>query len=211
MKKYNSAVFYGDSITKGTYTKDGDPMPMRIADPCYCDIVAKKLGVKNYENFGINGVSYSNASNVMTEEAFCNRVDDCKTADVIFVAFGTNDYGTDVPIGQTGDNTTLTFFGAVDYCLKTLKARAPLSDIYVLLPLPRLDENKPNKSGFTLDDYRNAITKVGKKYGVTVIDGKKLPVNPSDENDKQNIIFDGTHFNDCGHKLIADLILEYIK
>lgn len=211
MKKYNSAVFYGDSITKGTYTKEGDSMPMRIANPAYCDIVAKKLGVKNYENFGVNGVSYSNASKVMTDEAFCNRVDDCKTADEIFVAFGTNDYGTDVPIGKSGDNTTLTFFGAVDYCLKTLKARAPLSDIYVLLPLPRVDENKPNKSGFTLDDYRKAITEVGKKYGVTIIDGKKLPVNPSNENDKQNIIFDGTHFNDYGHKLIADLILEYIK
>ena len=186
-------------------------MPMRIANPAYCDIVAKKLGVKNYENFGVNGVSYSNASKVMTDEAFCNRVDDCKTADEIFVAFGTNDYGTDVPIGKSGDNTTLTFFGAVDYCLKTLKARAPLSDIYVLLPLPRVDENKPNKSGFTLDDYRKAIAEVGKKYGVTIIDGKKLPVNPSNEKDKQNIIFDGTHFNDYGHKLIADLILEYIK
>lgn len=210
MKKYKKIVFYGDSITKGTYTEEGAQIPMCIASPAYPEIVSKELEAENFINYGTNGISYSKASRIMTEASFYNTVEKCELGDAIFVALGTNDYGTDVPLGDAGEEDGMTFFGAADFCLGKLKARSPESDVFVLLPLPRSDQNKPNRAGFVLDDYRNALVSIAKKYGEIVIDGGKLPVDPANAADKRKYIFDGTHINEAGHRLLARFILDEI-
>ena len=209
-KKYKKIVFYGDSITKGTYTQEGDPMPMRIVCPSYSDIVGNALG-EIVKNFGMNGLSFSSASSVLPERAFCNSVEKCELGNCIFVAFGTNDYGTDVPLGKPSDKSGETFFGAVDFCLKTIKKRSAESDVFIILPLPRLNENKPNTKGFVLQNYRNAIVIVAERYGVNVINGAELNIKPENAEDKEKIIFDGTHINSLGHAMLADLILQEIN
>lgn len=209
-KKYKKIVFYGDSITKGTYTQEGDHMPMRIVCPSYSDIVGNALG-EIVKNFGMNGLSFSSASSVLPERAFCNSVEKCELGNCIFVAFGTNDYGTDVPLGKPSDKSGETFFGAVDFCLKTIKKRSAESDVFIILPLPRLNENKPNAKGFVLQNYRNAIVIVAERYGVNVINGAELNIKPENAEDKEKIIFDGTHINSLGHAMLADLILQEIN
>lgn len=210
MKKYNKIVFYGDSITRGTYTDEGDNMPASIAIPSFPELVAKKLQAESFKNNGKNGISFSSASCVQPEIAFCNTINESELGDAVFIAFGTNDYGTDVPIGNIDDKEGNTFFGAVNYCLNNLKIRSPQSDIFVILPLPRLNQEKPNKAGFKLDDYRNALKQTATKYGAIVIDGGKVPINPSNKTDKHNYIFDGTHINEEGHKLFARFIIDAI-
>lgn len=210
MKKYKKIVFYGDSITRGTYTSEGDNMPASIATPAFPELVAKKLDAESFKNNGKNGISFSSASCVQPEIAFCNTVNQSELGDAVFIAFGTNDYGTDVPLGNIEDNSSNTFFGAVNYCLNNLKSRSPQSDLFVILPLPRLNQEKPNKVGFKLDDYRNALKQAAIKYGATVIDGGKVPINPASEADKRSYIFDGTHINEAGHKLFARFITDAI-
>lgn len=210
MKKYKKIVFYGDSITKGTYTEEGASAPMCVAAPAYPEIVSKELQAESFINYGTNGISFSKASSVMTESAFYNTVEGCELGDAIFVALGTNDYGTDVPLGDAATEDGMTFCGAANFCLGNLRTRAADSDIFVLLPLPRLNQEKPNKAGFVLDDYRNALRSIAEKYGTVVIDGGKLPVDPTSEKDKREYIFDGTHINEAGHGLLARLILNAI-
>lgn len=210
-KTYSKAVFYGDSITRGTYTAPGDEAPMHVASPCYAELVAAGLKTKTFINYGTNGISYSAASSVLPEQSLIKTIANFETGDAIFVALGTNDYGTDVPLGKLYDNGENTFYGAATGVLKYLKAKAPRADIYVILPLPRLNENVKNKAGFALNDYRNALKEVAKVCAVNVIDGSKLAINPAKTNDKNNYILDGTHINEAGHKLLAELILSEIN
>lgn len=209
-KTYVKAVFYGDSITRGTYTRKGDPMPMRIANPCYAQLVAAGLNVKKFINYGTNGISFSAASSVLPESSLIKTVANFETGDAIFIAVGTNDYGTDVPLGKFGDDGENTFYGAVSGVLKRLKEKSPRADVYVILPLPRLSENVKNKAGFVLNDYRNALKRVAEGCFVKVIDGSKLNINPENAEDRNNYIFDGTHINEVGHKMLAELILANI-
>ncbi len=48
----------GDSITKGTYTGEEDTRPASIANPCFAELIGKRLGF-TIKNYGINGVSIS--------------------------------------------------------------------------------------------------------------------------------------------------------
>ena len=210
-KTYAKAVFYGDSITYGVYTREGDPCPMQMASPCYAELVAAGLKTKAFVNHGISGISYSSASSVLPESALCKTVSGFDIGDAVFIAAGTNDYGTDVPLGKNFDTGENTFYGAVYNVLKEVKNRAPRADVFVILPIPRKGESVKNKAGYALEDYRTALRIVAARMGVNVIDGSKLGINPESEADAKKYIFDGTHINTAGHKMYADLILSAIE
>lgn len=80
----------------------------------------------------------------------------------------------------------------------------------MVLPINRQVDGK-NAKGYTLNDYRKALTAVADRYNLKVIDGTRLPFNPKDEKDRERYIFDGLHPNEEGHKLYADLLFNQIK
>ena len=203
IKKATRLITLGDSITAGTYFNEQGCF---ISAPNYASLLKKFFNATILENRAISGTSYSAISKVMTEFAFSKICSDINGGDVIVVSYGTNDYGTNVELGNSLDTDDVSFYGAVDYCLRIIKENNPKAEIIVVLPFPRLNENQPNEKGYILNDYREAIRYKAEKLGLMVVDGSKLSINPSNESDKENYIFDGVHFNEDGQKKIAELI-----
>ena len=203
IKKATRLITLGDSITAGTYFNERGCF---ISAPNYASLLKKFFNATILENRAISGTSYSATSKVMTEFAFSKICSDINGGDVIVVAYGTNDYGTNVELGNSLDTDDVSFYGAVDCCLRVIKENNSKAEIIVVLPFPRLNENQPNEKGYILNDYRNAIRFKAEKLGLMVVDGSKLSINPSNESDKENYIFDGVHFNEDGQKKIAELI-----
>ena len=204
LKKVKRLITVGDSITVGTYfTADGGCF---ISAPNYAMRLKELLCADVLENRAISGVSYSATSPVMSDFAIATYCADIVGGDNIIVAAGTNDYGTNVVLGEPTDTEDVSFYGAVDYCLRTIKKNNPGAEMIVVLPLTRRDENIPNKAGFTLNDYRAAIAYKAQLLGALIVDGSKLPINPNDEKDTQDYIYDGVHFNEQGHEIIAEFI-----
>ncbi len=202
-------ITMGDSITVGTYTAPGQEAPMSIAHPNYTDLLQAALGCEEMENYGMNGTSASNSSDVAPEEALCIRCVKYRDADYVVIAIGTNDFGTNVELGKPEDSEKETFYGALRVIFSTVKENNPNAKIVVLSPLPRIDE-EPNKKGYILDDYRNALKQRAAEWEFVFVDGRQLPICPTDPTHKEKYIFDGVHFNEDGHKFIAELLLRHI-
>lgn len=200
-------VFFGDSITVGTYTAVGEESPQRIAKPNYAEIIKEFFGCE-IENLALNGTPFSSTSSVNPQYAICKRINEVSYADIIFVAGGTNDYGTSVELGDEKDSTDVSFYGAVNLSFNLLKNKA--KKIFVITPIPRLDDGK-NEKGYTLLDYRGVLAVLTKKYGYKLINGENLPINPKNEDDKYKYIFDGVHLSPEGHKVYADYVINKIK
>ncbi|MBQ8230218.1 MAG: SGNH/GDSL hydrolase family protein [Clostridia bacterium] len=199
-------VFLGDSITVGTYTAVGETSPQRIAKPNYVEILKEHFSWQ-VENLAFNGTPYSSTSSVHSQYAICKRVEEISCADIVFVAGGTNDYGTSVELGKETDEEDVSFFGAVNIVFKLLKNKA--KKVVVITPIPRLREEE-NSKGYTLSDYRRALAVLARKYGYQVIDGQGLPIRPWDEEHKLKYMFDGVHLSIEGHQMYAEYILEQI-
>ena len=204
-------VFLGDSITRGTFTKVGDHAPLSLANPNFADLVSEKLFVSDYRNYGLNGISYSATSPVNSGDAVANLCQRVKSFDMVIIAGGTNDYGTDVEIGSYLDTEDVSFCGAVRKTLSVLKEKEPNGKIVVVLPIPRQNERIQNKKGYSLQDYRNVLGKMAEEYGCILVHGERLGVNPDKEQDRMQYIYDGTHLNEEGHVMYADLIYFEIK
>jgi len=87
-------------------------------------------------------------------------------AELIWIAYGTNDYNQNVPIGTEADTTNGTFYGAMAAGLTKLRALNPTAKIAFLTPIYRgkaysapkdWTEEGPNTLGITVAPYRAAI------------------------------------------------------
>ncbi len=200
-------VVIGDSISVGTFTDKsiGQTGPGSIASPNFAEYVQSMIGADELENYGVNGISYCSLSPVNSHLALTKTYGKIQDADVILIAAGTNDYGTHVELGQKEDREDSSFYGAVDFVLRNIKENNPQAKIYVILPIPRLDD-WANQKGYTLEQYREAIEYKAALYGLFVIDGRKLPVNPKIEEEMLRFMDDGVHPNQLGHKLYAEMV-----
>ena len=203
--------FFGDSITVGTYTSPNSTYPDAIAAKGYTHYISEYFECEEMHNHAINGISYSSTSTVNSVYAIVHLINNIKDAELIFFAGGTNDYGTDVEIGNANDTEDVSFYGALNITFKTAKEKNPNAKIYVLSPIPRLNENQPNKKGYVLDDYRNALQAKAVEYGFFFIDGSLLEIYPDKEEDKATYILDGTHLNEAGHEKLAEFIIKNIE
>lgn len=205
-------VFLGDSITRGTFTdkEKGESAPLSVASPNFAEYLEKMLGATEMINYGFNGISYCSCSPVNADKALSKTYMEVKDADVIIIAAGTNDYGTNVELGLKEDDQDTSFYGAVDVVLSGIKRNNPDAEIYVILPIPRRNEGV-NERGYVLDDYRSALEYKAKIYGLHIIDGRKIAIDPEKEEDLMLYMDDGLHPNNRGHKLYADMVYAQIK
>lgn len=52
----------------------------------------------------------------------------------------------------------------------------------------------------------------GNEHGIPVLNlYDKQGINPNIANDKETYITNGVHFNDMGHKLIADCLMDFLR
>ena len=199
--------FLGDSITEGALAS--------CVEKNYVYLVGKMLNAE-VRNYGISGTRIAKQivpSDILKHDLYyASRVKDMsRSADFVFVMGGTNDFGHgDAPFGKIGNKKPDTFCGAVADLIKTLLKYYDKDKIVFIPPLRRLDEdnmygdgNPKNAPRNPLSEYRKALIEICNLNGVAVLD-------MTDEIGF-DLLADGLHPNDEGHRLIAELIVDYIK
>ena len=219
-KKLNGKTvnFMGDSITQGS----GGDIGGSVVDHPYPSIIEDNTGC-NSNNYGIAGSTLSgdgSTHNTVNDaiigfQPMCNRLNlMSSSADVNIIFGGTNDALADrqVPLGEFGDTTNLTFYGGLDIICKYLLNNFPKKTNLFIVPLQRHSQNTGNIYGKKLIDYVNAIKEVAGSYGLPVLDlyhnGGGTPLNSTW---KTNNMPDGTHPNQSYYYDLANKIEDFIN
>ena len=159
-KKIN---FLGDSITEGLGTTNTENR--------FTDILARKYGAI-CRNYGISGTRIAKPKD-SKENNFCTRVETMSDdADMVIVFGGTNDFGTEIPLGTMSDCIQSTFYGALHVLLTSLINKYIASRIIIITPLHRSDCEKSHigernigtANNLTLKNYVEVIREVAEYY-----------------------------------------------
>lgn len=210
---FNSAktVAYGDSITYGAYTAEGDSCPASRAEKRWIELTCEHFGIKDLINYGESGISISATSNVQTDRALILQYSRMEDASLVFIACGTNDFGTNVVLGTPDDKEDGTFYGAVNALCRGLREKYSESGIIFVTPIPRKEQDK-NELGLSLDDYRKAIVEVaGERYGFTIVHGDKVDMDIRSEEFLKKYMLDGTHPSPEAHLIYADSVISQLE
>ena len=202
-KKIN---FIGDSITEGVGAS--------CYENCYVARFAALTGAQ-VRNYGIGGTRFARRrephENPRFDLDFCGRyaqMDD--DADIIVVFGGTNDYGHgDAPLGQMGDRSVWSFYGACHTLFSGLIEKYPDKLIVVMTPMHRtteLDKNPP------LRDFVYAEREVAEFYSIPVLDlWSNLGICARVPVQKELYFKDNVHPNDAGHEKIAYTLKRFLE
>ena len=206
--------FLGDSITEGV----GASTP----DTCYVEVLRRMYNPAQARNYGIGGTRIAPQKEASIDpqwdKDFCGRyqamADD---ADIVVVFGGTNDFGHGLaPFGTVGDTTPATFCGACDTLYKGLKQKYPQAAIVVVTPIHRNNENDPRGDGYKpvgplLAEYVDAIMQIAAANSLPVLDLFHGQRTCKDGTLTPDMFPDGLHPNDTGHKILAELIGDYLQ
>lgn len=204
-------MFYGDSITYGAYTGENDSCPASMVEKCWCNIVGERLGLREITNYSESGISISSTSSVRSEASVsCNYMKMRDDADLIFIAAGTNDFGTEVAEGNYSDTTDVSFTGALRVLCSGLRKKYPAGEIFFITPIDRFD--RVGKNGSLLELYREIIKMIaGDEFGFKIINGGAFGFTASDPEFRKKYMNDGVHPNSEGHKIYADGVLKALS
>lgn len=201
-KKIN---FLGDSLTHG---------PGNDNINSYTTFLANEYGCTT-RNYGIIGstIQYDEDRNPM-----CVRYADMDNdADIVAFMGGTNDYWNNKPLGQFGDTTYDTFYGALDVLISGLIAKYPTAFVYAVTPPhgygPNFTGETKTNAG-SMQDIADAVKQVAAKYSILVLDvfnaGGLYP-KISAQADVYYNSSDGVHLTVAGQKRLANLHATFIK
>lgn len=154
-KKWNA---YGDSITSHNYG--------------YRSIIAANVGSITVRNYGLSGrslASRGNPDDTTYPPAVTDYVNMNNDADIITIFLGTNDFGSQVPLGLPSSTTITEFYGALNVLSLGLLEKFPGKKICYITPLQR------NVAGDSLlsipiTDYVNAIKIIAAKFSIPCLD-----------------------------------------
>lgn len=209
--------FLGDSITYGHGLEQSDFR--------FSDILKKKYSLKASNNYGISGTRIAKQitpkpNSYEDYKDFCSRFLEMeRCADIIVVLGGVNDYQHgDAPMGMLSDNTPETFCGALHFLYSNLKKEYFNSKIIIATPLHMVGDTKKGgrypdiKEPFILEDYVNQIKKTAEYYEFAVLDlFSYSDLDPNQNEIKLEYMPDGIHPNAKGHKVIAELLGEFLE
>ncbi len=212
--------FLGDSITEGQGVEN-------VAENRYDNRLKKMLGLKEVFNYGIGGTRIAHQTRPSEKPrydlCFCGRAYNLNPdADLIMVYGGINDFiHGDAPVGEWGDTTPATFYGGVDFLMNFLITNYPNSKVVFCTPARcayhdrdyGLPSDRPEKRADAkpVRFYGEVIMRTAEKYNIPVLDlYEKLPLDPMIADIKEKYTADGLHFNDDGHKFLAETIAEFL-
>lgn len=207
--------FLGDSITEGAGASRHEN--------AYCMVIEREYEAI-CQNYGIGGTriakQHTPSDNPRFDMDFCSRVEDMDAdADIVVVFGGTNDFGHgDAPLGSMSDRTPDTFYGALHTLYRSLIEKYPESQIVVLTPLHRHDEDNPHGEGKKpqdsplLKEYVDVIREVAEYYSLPILDlYKESGLQPNVPIINEKYFADGLHPNDEGHKILARKIANFLQ
>ena len=213
--------FLGDSITEGVGVTDCE-------NNRYDRVILRECGLKAANNYGIGGTRLAHqiqsSDKPRYDLCFCGRAYDLDpAADVIVVYGGVNDFiHGDAPFGAEGDKTPATFCGGVEFLMTLLQETYPNATIVFMTParmrfFELCDTQVSQRPGKQLDAkplaaYVDVIKAAGERHNIPVLDlYTKLPIDPKIEEDAAQYTVDGLHFNDAGHAVLADCLIEFLN
>ncbi len=213
--------FLGDSITEGVGVSD-------IPNNRYDNVLKRKCNLKGVHNYGIGGTRIAHqrkpSEKPRHDLCFCGRAYDLNPeADVIVVYGGVNDFfHGDAPIGTPKDSTPATFYGAVEFLMNLLQTTYQDKRIVFLTPAhcckDDVTDKKPSPRGtkgpdaMPLVDYVNIIVEKGEQHGIPVLNlYENLGIDPNNQADSEAYTIDGLHFNDAGHAILADCLIQFLE
>lgn len=210
--KGKKIAFLGDSITEGV----GASKP----ENRFTDVFGRLSGAKVY-NHGIGGTRIAPQRDNRGERwdlDFILRADEIEQdADAIVIFGGTNDFGHgDAPMGEFGDKTPDTFYGALYVLFGKMIERCPLAQFVVMTPLHRMSEDEIiNERGLPrrkLKEYVDAIKAVAEYYSLPVLDlWACAGLQPHVDVIREKLMPDGLHPSDLGHARIAERLYGFMK
>lgn len=209
--------FLGDSITEGVGVED-------IENNRYDNIIKRRCKLKAVYNYGVGGTRLAHqrkpSEKPRYDLCFCGRAYDLNpNADIIIVFGGVNDYlHGDAPVGTPGDNTSATFYGAVEWLMSFLQTEYEDKTIVFLAPahcyLDRVPHDNPAKQpdARPLSDYVRIIEETASRHNIPILNMyKELGLDPNIPEIMEEYVPDGIHFNDKGHAVIADKLIDFLK
>jgi lysophospholipase L1-like esterase len=183
-----TATFYGDSLTQVNYhyTKG------------YHKWVSEILGLASYKNYGTGGYTVADVYNKVSSAS--------ETTDIVFVMCGVNDQTASIPLGEMGDTTTGTTYGALDALCKKTKEKYPLS--VIVFVTPHYQTKYVHSAGITSYEISKAIKAVCEKYTIPVYDNFVMSGIYYDNLDFWTT--DGCHWNDTAHEMVGKNLAHFM-
>ena len=190
-----SMVAFGDSITTGVCS----PNLGNAGENSYINLFVSKFGI-NLSNLAVSGSTITHVSS----SSICDKVASYSTEkDIVLISGGVNDYNQGQPLGQYGDTTNDTFYGALNVICNALKTNLPNATVIFISPLP--ETKVVDTATYSLNAYRNAIYEVATTFGFNVVNGGLLGFteDEADWGSAWNLFTqqDGLHPTVDGHKL----------
>lgn len=199
----------GDSITAG----QGGTDPLANSYPRWA---ANQLGC-DHVNYGVGGAAMSPVNVAANQTNQINGSFSRRAATVDWsihthasVAYGENDWRLATPLGQLGDTTEATFYGAMHVGYQAMMAANPhlrvvlLTQGYRCISASNLTEVvSANAAGHTHDDYRAAIRAFAARWHLPVIDLRQRA--GIGEANSAVYTIDGTHPTEAGRKRLGQV------
>ena len=189
----------GDSITEG---RDSS-----CYENSYVSLLQKQYPNATIRNYGVGGSCLSDKC-LWGVRSFCERADEMDAdADLVLVFGGTNDYCCCCPLGQWGDKTDDTFYGACWVLFEKLLRRYHDKWIVIATPIHRLDEDgticEERPMVAPLWEYVRIIKETAAYFGFPVIDlFATSGLQPEIDYLREAYFPDGLHLNDAGHEIL---------
>lgn len=197
-KKWNAM---GDSITEGSGTTKS-----------YLTYIKERTGIIP-TGYGVSNTAIARRNSSYTNDMSVRYVNMTDDADIVTVFGGTNDHGNNIPIGEWGDNTVDTLYGAMKILCEGLINKYMGKKIGFILPLPKYesstDYSYPNAS---FGAYIDCIKDVCKRYSIPYLDlYTESGIAPKIAAVRTAMIPDGLHPNAAGHELISWQIQRFLE
>lgn len=127
-------------------------------------------------------------------------------ADLYLIDYGTNDWSAeDHPTPVPGYKIEASVAG-LERLFRRIRTEVPKADIAFLIANPYTSaDSASNNVG--KKDYNKKVRDVCAAYGVEIIDGYQAFI---DHPDRASLMFDSTHPNGPGHRVLADEVLKHL-
>lgn len=202
-------VFEGDSITDSDYHE-------AYNGKSWADYLANKLKMTIASNMALGGSSistYNSAGSVVNRITTNNYPSDTK---LFCIMAGTNDWNSNVALGEIDSTDTSTILGALNTIIDHLQTNYPDATIVIMTPMHRSGMRTATRTAGTLSDVAKAYEEVCMNWGVNCVNTlKEFGINAYNTTvaNKFYVEQDSNwlHPNPEGHKRIAIRMAGYIS
>ena len=191
----------GDSITEGSGSTK-----------TYAAFIKERTGVIPH-GYGVSNTAIARRGEAYTNDMCMRYSSMTDDADIITVFGGTNDQGNNIPIGEWGDDSEYTLYGAMKILCEGLIDKYMGKRIGFITPLPKYvgstDYSYPSEA---FKPYIDCIKDVCARYSIPVLDlWTESGIAPSMSTVRTAMIPDGLHPNATGHEVISWKIQRFLE